>query len=430
MNILRNIFEGNVEAIKKHYSLNSPRDIEISLAFYLYSTSKDFLSLKTLHLVSESYFDPNNSFRKENLAYFIDTYVKLDLQFFDYMKNTNFFSSFLKEYGSNIQEKINISKIENEKNQNSLININDLNKINEIISKHEVLENKKTIPQPIPFASYPLDLRLCHLNTSTNNKYLKPIQDDLLINVFSYFKAKNIPHTYLDKFIEKTKKIRDDLAQNSTENINTFSPLIYCIHADIISVIGKKENLDKTFNYTNLWTDITKYDLSNILQAELKTIDIPVNLKDVVNEKKVKEAIWVLTIDGEIALSSTNKKPNQRAVHHIDLANGKDVISAGMILFSEDMKKVIAINPGSGHYKPSADSCIHMQKIIEKSFFDTKNLIMCDDYSWKPKVEIAPTIKPISINMDIINKNISLIKKNGLKESIDNTKVLPKFNKK
>ena len=54
---------------------------------------------------------------------------------------------------------------------------------------------------------------------------------------------------------------------------------------------------------------------------------------------------------------------------------------------------------------------------------------MCDDYSWKPKVEIAPTIKPISINMDIINKNISLIKKNGLKESIDNTKVLPKFNK-
>ena len=430
MNILRNIFEGNVEAIKKHYSLNSPRDIEISLAFYLYSTSKDFLSLKTLHLVSESYFDPNNSFRKENLAYFIDTYVKLDLQFFDYMKNTNFFSSFLKEYGSNIQEKINISKIENEKNQNPLININDLNKINEIISKHEVLENKKTIPQPIPFASYPLDLRLCHLNTSTNNKYLKPIQDDLLINVFSYFKAKNIPHTYLDKFIEKTKKIRDDLAQNSTENINTFSPLIYCIHADIISVIGKKENLDKTFNYTNLWTDITKYDLSNILQAELKTIDIPVNLKDVVNEKKVKEAIWVLTIDGEIALSSTNKKPNQRAVHHIDLANGKDVISAGMILFSEDMKKVIAINPGSGHYKPSADSCIHMQKIIEKSFFDTKNLIMCDDYSWKPKVEIAPTIKPISINMDIINKNISLIKKNGLKESIDNTKVLPKFNKK
>ena len=430
MSILKNIFEGNVEEIKKHYFLNSPRDIELSLAFYLYSTSKDFLSLKTLHLVSESYFDPNNSFRKENLAYFIDTYVKLDLQFFDYMKNTNFFSSFLKEYGSNIQEKINISKIENEKNQNPLININDLNKINEIISKHEVLENKKTIPQPIPFASYPLDLRLCHLNTSTNNKYLKPIQDDLLINVFSYFKAKNIPHTYLDKFIEKTKKIRDDLAQNSTENINTFSPLIYCIHADIISVIGKKENLDKTFNYTNLWTDITKYDLSNILQAELKTIDIPVNLKDVVNEKKVKEAIWVLTIDGEIALSSTNKKPNQRAVHHIDLANGKDVISAGMILFSEDMKKVIAINPGSGHYKPSADSCIHMQKIIEKSFFDTKNLIMCDDYSWKPKVEIAPTIKPISINMDIINKNISLIKKNGLKESIDNTKVLPKFNKK
>ena len=428
MNILRNIFEGNVEEIKKHYFLNSPRDIELSLAFYLYSTSKDFLSLKTLHLVSESYFDPNNSFRKENLAYFIDTYVKLDLQFFDYMKNTNFFSSFLKEYGSNIQEKINISKIENEKNQNPLININDLNKINEIISKHEVLENKKTIPQPIPFASYPLDLRLCHLNTSTNNKYLKPIQDDLLINVFSYFKAKNIPHTYLDKFIEKTKKIRDDLAQNSTENINTFSPLIYCIHADIISVIGKKENLDKTFNYTNLWTDITKYDLSNILQAELKTIDIPVNLKDVVNEKKVKEAIWVLTIDGEIALSSTNKKPNQRAVHHIDLANGKDVISAGMILFSEDMKKVIAINPGSGHYKPSIESCSHMKKIVEKSLFDTQNTIICD-YAWKPKIEIAPTIKPISINMDIISKNISLIRKNGLKESIDNTKVLPKFNK-
>ena len=196
MSILKNIFEGNVEEIKKHYFLNSPRDIELSLAFYLYSTSKDFLSLKTLHLVSESYFDPNNSFRKENLAYFIDTYVKLDLQFFDYMKNTNFFSSFLKEYGSNIQEKINISKIENEKNQNPLININDLNKINEIISKHEVLENKKTIPQPIPFASYPLDLRLCHLNTSTNNKYLKPIQDDLLINVFSYFICLNLhpPH--------------------------------------------------------------------------------------------------------------------------------------------------------------------------------------------------------------------------------------------
>ena len=92
------------------------------------------------------------------------------------------------------------------------------------------------------------------------------------------------------------------------------------------------------------------------------------------------------------------------------------------------MNKVIAINPGSGHYKPSIESCSHMKKIVEKSLFDTQNTIICD-YAWKPKIEIAPTIKPISINMDIINKNISLIKKNGLKESIDNTKVLPKFNK-
>lgn len=424
MNILRNIFEGNVEAIKKHYSLNSPRDIEISLAFILYSTSKDFLSLKTLRLVSESYFDPNNSFRKENLAYFIDTYVKLDFQFFDYMKNSKFFSSFLEEYGSNIKEQINLLKIENETNQNQLsnININDLNKINEIISNHKLLENKKTIPQPIPFASYPLDLRLCHLNASTNNKYLEAIQDDLLINVFSYFKAKNIPHTYLDEFIEKTKIIRDDLAQNSTENINTFSPLIYCIHADIISVIGKKENLDKTFNYTNLWTDITKYDLSNILQAEFKTVDIPIKLKDYYIEKKVKEAIWVLTKDGEIAFGSTNRKPNQRAVHHIDLANGKDVISAGMILFSEDMKKVIAINPGSGHYKPLADSCIHMKKIIEKSFFDTQNIIMCEDYSWKPKVEIAPTLKAIKMDMQMISMNISQMKNKASEDSLSNDK--------
>ena len=432
MTILYNIFNGNEIAIQQYYSSHKPKDTEISLAFDLYRASnRDPAFLKILGIVSDAYTQENNESNKEIFARFMGTHIGLDSNFFDYMKNSNSVTSFLQEYGSSVQSNINklLEKIENGSFTSKSITINDLNKINTILSNTTQLEHQKTIPEPIPLTQYPIEWRLTDLKKPMSQEHSTAIEEDLLINVYSHFKAKNLPNEHLEAFIDKTRKIRDDLVKYSGNIPDTFSPSIYCIHADIISVIGRKENLDKEFNYTNLWTDTNKYNLNNIAQAQFKTIDTPIELSQNYNHNKVKEAIWVLTKYGELVFGETNINKNGRSTHHIDLANGQDVISAGTVLFSEDMKKVIAINPGSGHYKPSIESCSHMKKIVEKSLFDTQNTIICD-YAWKPKIEIAPTIKPISINMDIINKNISLIKKNGLKESIDNTKVLPKFNKK
>ena len=432
MNILRNIFEGNVEAINQHYLLNSPKDTEISLAFELYrATNRNPEFLKILGIVSEEYTQNNNEHNKEIFARFMVTHIGLDSNFYEYMKNSNSLTNFLQEYGSSIQNNLNkiLEQIESGNFTSKSININYLNKINEVLSETTQLEHQKTIPEPIPLTQYPIEWRLTDLKKPMNQEHTAAIEEDLLINVYSHFKAKNLPNEHLEAFIDKTRKIRDDLVKYSGNIPDTFSPSIYCIHADIISVIGRKENLDKEFNYTNLWTDTNKYNLNNIAQAQFKTIDTPIELSQNYNHNKVKEAIWVLTKYGELVFGETNINKNGRSTHHIDLANGEDIISAGTVLFSEDMKKVIAINPGSGHYKPSIESCSHMKKIVEKSLFDTQNTIICD-YAWKPKIEIAPTIKPIRINMDIISKNISLIQKNRLKESIDNTKVLPKFNKK
>ena len=432
MNILRNIFEGNVEAINQHYLLNSPKDTEISLAFELYrATNRNPEFLKILGIVSEEYTQNNNEHNKEIFARFMVTHIGLDSNFYEYMKNSNSLTNFLQEYGSSIQNNLNkiLEQIESGNFTSKSININYLNKINEVLSETTQLEHQKTIPEPIPLTQYPIEWRLTDLKKPMNQEHTAAIEEDLLINVYSHFKAKNLPNEHLEAFIDKTRKIRDDLVKYSGNIPDTFSPSIYCIHADIIAVIGKKENLDKNFNYTNLWTDTNKYNLNNIAQAQFKTIDTPIELSQNYNHNKVKEAIWVLTKYGELVFGETNINKNGRSTHHIDLANGEDIISAGTVLFSEDMKKVIAINPGSGHYKPSIESCSHMKKIVEKSLFDTQNTIICD-YAWKPKIEIAPTIKPIRINMDIISKNISLIQKNRLKESIDNTKVLPKFNKK
>lgn len=432
MNILHNIFDENEIAIKQYYLSNTPKDTEVFLAFDLYrASSRNFRSLEILSTVLQEYVTLDNITHQEIFAQYMETHIGLDYQFFNYMKDTNFFHNFITNYGSNIQEKITTlkEKIENGTINNPSTSIHDLDKINEIISNIGLSKEQKSIPLPKPLTQYPLQWRLNDLKKPISQEHSTALEEDLLINLYPHFKSKNLPTEYLNDIIIQTKEIRDNLVKHSGNIPDIFSPLVYCIHSDIISVIAQKDNLDKKFTYDTLWSNTTKYNLNNISQAQLKTIDTPRELSKNYNHNKVKEALWVLTQDGEIVFGETKINNNGRAVHHIDLANGKDVISAGMILFSEDMKKVIAINPGSGHYKPSADSCIHMQKIIEKSFFDTKNLIMCDDYSWKPKVEIAPTIKPISINMDIINKNISLIKKNGLKESIDNTKVLPKFNK-
>ena len=70
-----------------------------------------------------------------------------------------------------------------------------------------------------------------------------------------------------------------------------------------------------------------------------------------------------------------------------------------------------------------------MKKIVEKSLFDTQNTIICD-YAWKPKIEIAPALKSIKMDMKTISMNISAMRQKALVSQNDNlTESLPNFRK-
>ena len=62
-----------------------------------------------------------------------------------------------------------------------------------------------------------------------------------------------------------------------------------------------------------------------------------------------------------------------------------------------------------------------MQKKIKQSSLDTTESVICD-YTWKPKLEIVPAIKPIKIDMNIISMNIAKMKNKGLENSSNNDK--------
>ena len=403
MNILNSIYQGNESEMIDYYSQNNATTMEFFLAFSLYKTSKDVSSLNCLKNVANSYgTNSTDDNFKQRFAQLIRSQIGLDPVFFSSMKETTVFKDFLAEYHDSISERVNfwLEKMQSE-NVTTLnsINLDDLKIIKNVLSEVTPLKNQKIMPELSVSTSYSSDLRIADLKHIHSKEHQSLLEEELFITLYTEFKSKNMPLIDINKFINKTRQIRNEFIEHSGNNKNTISPLFACLHKDIISSILNEPSKElKSFNHENLWTNISQYNVASIVNADIEVIDLPPELNKLFSESKVKQAIWVLKENGEAAFGgrTTLHFAGKHEVHHTDLANGKSVLSAGTILFSEDMTKIIAINPCSGHYRPSVESCLHMKIAMDKTEFDTKDLVICD-LNWKPSIFNVP-----SPNADIL----------------------------
>lgn len=408
MDILKDIFQGSDDQLNSYYSQNTSEQLELLLALSLYISSKDNPSINTLKIVAQAY---NEDLFKQRFAQLMRTNIGLDAVFFSNMHDTKIFKDFLSEYHDSIKERLTFWS-DNLTSYNS-IKLADLAKIQKILLAVTPSENQKPMPDPSLPTSYFSDLRISDLKNISNKEYQTALEEDLLITVYTEFKIKNLPLEEVDKFIDRTREIRDDFIKYSNSNNKTISSLFACLHKDIISALTEPNNLSRKlteFNYKNLWNDISKYTTINISEADFEIIDLPKELKNVSEDTEVRQAIWVLKKNGQIAFGGrqTLNFSGKHEVRHIDLANGESVLSAGTILFSKDMTRIIAINPCSGHYRPSIESCLHMKEALDKSNLNTKDIVICD-LDWKPNMELSskislPTSEKVSDSILSIRK--------------------------
>jgi hypothetical protein len=391
MDILKSIFQGNEAEIKDYYSANVPSETEFLLAFSCYGISKNEISLNTLKIVTEEYSKTNSDDFKENFAHHFKRYGCVNHDFFSKMKDTESFTSFLQEYGSFVQERINLmsEKIQSENlTEHNSMTLGDFQEMSKIILDAKPTESKKEIPLFPPSYRLPLDWRIFELNKPIDKKYEIALEQELILSAYMECKSSKLPITEVDAVISKTREIRNNFIKHSENSSESFSPLLYCLHKDIVKVVANKDNLNKDLHYNNLWENIPKYNINNISESDFEVVDLPKDLKEASKETKVRQAIWVLKKDGEAVFGGRHILIiDKNDVHHIDLANGENVVSAGTILFTEDMKKIIAINASSGHYRPTVESCLHMKKAMDKSQFDTSNTVICD-LNWNPNISI------------------------------------------
>ena len=109
--------------------------------------------------------------------------------------------------------------------------------------------------------------------------------------------------------------------------------------------------------------------------------------------------------------------PKGRMTHHVDLASGESIVSGGIILFSQDMRKIVAINNGSGHYKPNIESVESITKYLKKSSFDVSDSVICD-IDWNTCKKISQDLKESLIVFEVPKTNQILCKMMTFRDSV------------
>lgn len=418
MNVLNSIYLSNEAELKNYYSSHKSTSLEVVLALSFYLTDKTEQSLQTLCTVSKAfnpYIDNCNKF-----TYFVRTFVGFDINFYEKMQHVPLMKKFLENHHDSMLDRISFwyKKIEEITDNNPAMNHTTLQNLKNIVEKVQPSRRQEDFTDISQSLSYFDDTRICDIKNLQNRATFAALEEDLLLNVYNCFKFKKLPLKDIQSFIDTTRSIRNDFIKCSVKNDNTFSPLFSCLHKDIISALTHHDNQHKNlqdFTFENLWTDTHKLNLSTISHNNFEVIDLPHELKKTFADKKVRQGIYVLMQDGEIAFGERNTVNfTTDEVRHIDLANGKNVVSAGTILFSEDMTKILAINPGSGHYKPSVQSCLAMKQLLQNSMLDTSNLVICDvewnvskvlHYTTSTKQTITSNIVDLREQNSVCNKN-------------------------
>lgn len=254
----------------------------------------------------------------------------------------------------------------------------NLKQLQILLSTIEPNQKQKKLPSSI--RSLPedmLDLRHNDLNSFFIDKRNMEILDtDLIVQIYHLPHNGNISENEFNNFISKTKKVRHKFADIKVESPN-LSSLLSLINQDI--VYGYFFNPLSDANSVELWNHIMKFNLDNIDSNFIK------------DDSESNRFLFVLTQNNELIIS-----PFQQGdihIRHIMLANGYPILTGGGIEFSKDMKKIISINNGTGHYKADFESLNLIRDKLINSKYDTSETVFIDVIT--DKRELLSDIKKI-----------------------------------
>lgn len=379
------IVENNSESLKEYYLTHKANLDELNLVASLFFHKQFKASIQTVKAVWNACYESAQTDKdKKNFLNLSSVSFAKNLDFLDYMKNENGFIDLLKQFYVEISESLDKKLI-------IASNPDDLDKktIQKIEQIKTIIENIKD-KQPVKNEDFLIsniasDLRL--KDVDLNDPHHEKIFDkDLVLKVFENCIQNNCSLDKVESILVKAKEIRKVfLEQSDQKNYSCFASYI---NNDIVASLTMPGWDIENSTAQNLWQDCEKYSLETIRNAILKK---PIGKKEIL--EKTYQAIWVLTSSGDVVLGKAySDNPKGRMTHHIDLASGESIVSGGIILFSQDMRKIVAINNGSGHYKPNIESVESITKYLKKSSFDVSDSVICD-IDWNACKKLSQDLK-------------------------------------
>lgn len=418
------IVENNSELLKEHYLTHEATLDDLKLVASLFFHKHFKASIETVKTVWNACYE-SAATDEDKKQFFNLSSVSFarNLDFLDHMKNETGFVNLLKQFhveiSENIEKKLSIASDPDDLDRKTIQKIEQIKTIIENIKDKQTVKNEEFLISDIPS-----DLRLKDVDLSIQHN--KEIFDkDLVLKVFENCIQNNCPLDKVTSIIDKTKEIRKVfLEQSGQKNHSCFASYI---NNDIVASLTMPGWDIENSTAQNLWQDCEKYSLETIKNVILKS---PIGKQEIL--EKTYQAIWVLTSSGDVVLGKAYlDNPKGRMTHHIDLASGESIVSGGMILFSLDMKKIVAVNNGSGHYRPNIDSVESITQHLKKSSFDVTDCVICD-IDWNPCKKLCHELKESSIILELPNKDQSLSQMINIRDSENSTNLnisLSTFNK-
>lgn len=343
----------------------------MSLAAVLFNCQKEQETFKILSFISEKFLE---HYPKEDFAQIIWNYVGLDIPFLTYMIEHKGFEEFLGSYQQEIVTLLEELSIK-EQNTYFVAAINDLKEKVQLHSKEDY--EQQELPTPTLILND--TIRMAEISLPLSSDIEHALDEHLLFSVYTHAKMKCYDNEVIDYLIDETKNIRKQWIEENSLPTTLFSPFLYYVNSDILSVIGHSECLNMSINYQNLWNHSAQYSIDTVLNTQFDNhFKLSDSLKEHFNIEQGKLAIWILNKDDELIISPQYIDGVDKEIHHTDLAKGQNVKAAGAMLFSNDFKEIIAINNGTGHYKTTIESCLLINEAILKSHYDTQHTVICD----------------------------------------------------
>lgn len=268
------------------------------------------------------------------------------------------------------------------------------------LSTITALETQKQLPNSIrSLPSSMENLTVSDLSEILNDKDKTSFLDsDLILQIYHLPDNENISQAEYLSMIDKTKNLRFKFSEQTSSSLYQGSSLSL-INQDIIHALWfNKQNSDHSIE---LWNHIDKYHVDNLAAIFLDT--------------KQRKFLFVLTQNGEFVIAPY--KQGEQYNRHIMLANGSQIMTGGGIEFSKDMKNIVSINNGTGHYKSSFDSLKQLTPYLINSEFNIQDSVFIDVVTDKHEkvLDINHVLDNIKNIKKTINVENSILNTNSVK---------------